>query len=137
MTPQLIPYRALLRHENGDPRPPDFGKMASWDNLTLSMKMDPVREARRASLCLIAGVERPDVSCNGCENSPGFRLHTGLAFSTKKPRILPFSPSITSFAHTTQRSAAGALEIHVLLPFKVHPSEVLVAVVSIEEGSEP
>ena len=58
-------------------------------------------------------------------------------FSTKKPRILPFSPSMDSLAQITKRSATGELEIHVLLPFRVHPSEVFFAVVSMDEGSEP
>ena len=61
MTPQLIPNLALLRQENGDPSPLDFGKIASEGMLTSSMKIDPVMEARRASLCLIAGADNPGV----------------------------------------------------------------------------
>jgi len=62
MTPQEIPYLALLRHENGDPRPPDLGSRASWGTLTSSMNTDPVMDARRASLFLMAGAEIPGVS---------------------------------------------------------------------------
>lgn len=60
-----------------------------------------------------------------------------LTFSIMKPRTLPLLPSTTSRAQITKTSATGALEIHVLLPFNVHPSAVLVAVVSIEDGSDP
>lgn len=84
------------------------------------MKMDPVIDARRDILFLIAGAERP-----------------GVPFSTKKPRTLPFSPFSTTRAQMTNKSATGALEIQVLLPLRTQPSDVLVAVVSIEEGSEP
>jgi hypothetical protein len=61
MTPQLIPYLALFRQENGPFNPCTPGSIFSFGILTLSMKMDPVREARRASLFLIAGVSRPGV----------------------------------------------------------------------------
>ena len=62
ITPHEIPYLALLRHENGDPRPPDLGSRASWGILTSSMNTDPVMDARRASLFLMAGAEIPGVS---------------------------------------------------------------------------
>jgi hypothetical protein len=61
MTPQLIPYLALFRQENGPFKPCTFGNMLSFGILTLSMKMDPVSEALSASLFLIAGVSRPSV----------------------------------------------------------------------------
>jgi len=68
MTPQEIPYLALLRHENGDPRPPDLGSRASWGILTSSMKTDPVIDARSASLFLMAGAEIPGVSYQSAES---------------------------------------------------------------------
>jgi hypothetical protein len=52
-------YRALLRHENAEARPLDFGRSESCETRTESMKMEPVRDARRASLFLIAGAVRP------------------------------------------------------------------------------
>lgn len=61
MTPHEIPYRALFKHENGDPRPPDLGSKASDAILTSSMKIEPVMEARSASLCLIWGADNPGV----------------------------------------------------------------------------
>lgn len=63
MTPHDMPYRALFRQENGDPNPPDLGKIASVGTLTSSRKRDPVIEARKASLFLIGGAEKPGVSC--------------------------------------------------------------------------
>ena len=56
-------YLAEFKHEKGDPRPFDLGKRASWGTRTESMKIDPVREARRATLFLIAGAERPFIPC--------------------------------------------------------------------------
>ena len=53
------------------------------------------------------------------------------------PLILPLTPSSMTRAQIMKTSATGALEIHVLLPFRVQPSLVRVAVVSIEDGSEP
>ena len=58
-------------------------------------------------------------------------------FSKMNPLILPLTPSSMTRAQMMKTSATGALEIHVLLPFSVHPSFVLVAVVSMEDGSEP
>jgi hypothetical protein len=68
ITPHEIPYLALLRHENGDPRPPDLGSRASWGILTSSMNTDPVIDARRASLFLMAGAEIPGVSCQSAKS---------------------------------------------------------------------
>jgi len=62
MTPHEIPYLALLRHENGDPRPPDLGSRASWGILTSSMNTDPVIDARKANLFLIGGAVIPGFS---------------------------------------------------------------------------
>lgn len=77
MTPHEIPYRALLRHENGDPRPPDLGSRASWEILTSSINTDPVMDARRASLFLIAGAEIPGVPCLSAKlyGRPGIQAH--------------------------------------------------------------
>jgi len=58
-------------------------------------------------------------------------------FSTRKPLILPFSPFSISLAQITNNPATGEFEIQVLDPFKVYPSLVLTAVVSIDDGSEP
>lgn len=63
ITPQLIPYLALFKHENGDPSPLDFGSKASSGSLTSSRKTEPVMLARRASLFFMAVVDRPWVSC--------------------------------------------------------------------------
>jgi hypothetical protein len=61
MTPHEIPYLALFKHEKGPLRPCTCGNMLDLGILTLSMKMDPVKDARRASLFLIAGVSSPFV----------------------------------------------------------------------------
>jgi hypothetical protein len=42
--------RALFKHENADPSPFDFGSKASCETRTESMKMEPVKEARRATV---------------------------------------------------------------------------------------
>ena len=56
-------HLAEFRHEKGDPRPLDLGRRASCGTRTVSMKIDPVREARRETLFLIAGAERPFIPC--------------------------------------------------------------------------
>ena len=71
MTPHEIPYRALFRHEKGDPNPPDLGRRASCGILTSSMKTEPVMEARRASLFLICGAVIPGVSFQLAHVLPG------------------------------------------------------------------
>ena len=52
-------YLALFKHENADPKPFDFGSSASCETRTESMKIEPVKDARRANLFFIAGVESP------------------------------------------------------------------------------
>ena len=61
MTPHDMPYRALLRHENGDPSPPVFGNIASEGILTSSIKTEPVTDARKANLCFMGGADIPGV----------------------------------------------------------------------------
>ncbi len=117
------------------------------------MKIEPVIDARSASLFLMAGVETPGVFCDTekirLQFQFGRRMDSillgwlgvkglvELTVSTMNPLIFPFSPSTTSLAQMIATSATGALEIQVLDPFNVYPSAVLVAVVSIDEGSEP
>lgn len=86
---------------------------------TSSMKMDPVTDARRDTLFLIWGAERPFIP-----------------FSSTKPRILP---SHAHLAQTTKTSAMGELEIHVLAPVRLNPPPpgISVAVVVIPAGSDP
>lgn len=63
MTPQEMPNRAELRHEKGAPSPRDPGRSASCVTLTESMKTEPVRDTRSASLFLIGGAVRPFAPC--------------------------------------------------------------------------
>src|SRR5687767_15228318 len=53
-------------------------------------------------------------------------------FSSTKPRM-----SSPSFAHTTNTSAIGELEIHVFVPVRLYPPGTFFARVCIEPGSEP
>ena len=50
---------AEFRHENAELRPLDFGRSESCETCTESMKIEPVADARRAILFLIAGADRP------------------------------------------------------------------------------
>lgn len=59
ITPKEIPSRALLRHENGPFNPATPGSICPEWTCTESMKIDPVTLARKASLWLILGAERP------------------------------------------------------------------------------
>ena len=115
MAPQAMPARATLRQPNGPARPFTFGSRFSSGTNTSSSTISPVIEARNESLPSILGVENPLVPR-----------------STKKPRMTP-----SSLAHTTARSATGALVIHILAPVSRYPPAAFSARVIIEPGSEP
>ena len=85
-TPQEIPNRALLRHENGPFKPLTVGKIFYFGTLTLSKVISPVIEAFNESLPLILLACRPFIP-----------------FSRIKPRMSPAS----SLAQTTNTSAMG------------------------------
>ncbi len=95
MAPQAMPKRALFRQEKGPRRPFTPGSRFSSGTNTSERPISPVTEARRDSLSPIVVVEKP--------SKPR---------STTKPRISP-----SSRAHTTARSAMGALVIQYLAPF--------------------
>lgn len=52
-------HRALFRQLNGALSPCPWGRIWSCGTLTASMKIDPVTDARRATLFLIDGASRP------------------------------------------------------------------------------
>ena len=62
-------------------------------------------------------------------------LNPSIPFSRINP-LIAFSCSL-DFAHTTNTSAIGELEIHILEPDKRYPPSTFVAVVFIEPGSDP
>ena len=92
-----MPKRALLRQPNGPPKPRASGSLFSSGTNTLSITTSPVHEARKESLFLSFGVVRP---------------------SMPRSRMKPRMTSSSSFAHTTNTSASGALEIHILAPLR-------------------
>jgi len=71
-----------------------FGSTFSSGTNASSSTTSPVIEVRNESLPSIFGVDKPLVPR-----------------STRKPRMTP-----SSLAHTSARSATGALVIHILLP---------------------
>src|SRR5512134_2682223 len=98
-----MPYLAELRQVKGPFRPLTSGKAFSSGQKTLSITISPVTEVLKPTLPWIFGAERP------------------LApLSRMKPRISPTLPlSSTSFAQTTNTSAIGELEIHILEPVRL------------------
>ena len=54
-----VTYLAEFRQAKAEPRPLDFGRSASCETRTESIKMEPVVEARRAILFLMAGADKP------------------------------------------------------------------------------
>ena len=99
ITPQAMPKRARLRHPKGPFKPSTPGSKASSPTSTSFITISPVIEVRSDSLPPIFGAERPLVP-----------------LSRTKPLILP--PCASDLAQTTKTSAMGALEIHVLAPFR-------------------
>src|SRR5450759_1418664 len=91
----LIPEDNLLPNVRGLAGP--FGSRLSSGIRQSSSTISPVMEARKLSLPSILGVEKPLVPR-----------------STMKPRM-----TLASLAHTTARSATGALEIQVLAPLSL------------------
>lgn len=55
---------AEFKQEKAEPRPLDFGRTASSETRTESINIDPVKEARSATLFLIAGAVRPLSPCH-------------------------------------------------------------------------
>ena len=94
-----MPKRARVRQPNGPLRPETLGSRFSSGTTTPSITTSPVIEARSDSLPPIFGAERPF-----------------MPFSSTKPRIS--SPWAADFAQTTNTSASGALEIHILVPVR-------------------
>jgi hypothetical protein len=76
-----------------------LGSSALSGTTTPSITISPVTEARSESLPPILGAESPF-----------------MPFSRIKPRIWLLCSA--DFAHTTNTSAIGALEIHILLPVR-------------------
>ncbi len=111
----MIPYRASFRQDSGPFSPCTPGSIASAGSRTPSSTSSLVTEARRESLCLIAGAENP-----------------GVAVGTTKPR----TPSSVC-AQTTATSATDPLVIHILRPSSSQSVPSRRARVRIEAGSEP
>src|SRR5450759_1342499 len=84
--------------------PLTFGNRFSSGTKTSSMTISPVTDARRLNLPSIFGADRPFIP-----------------FSRRNPRMSPSS----SFAQTTNRSAIGALVIHIFEPCSTYPSAIL------------
>lgn len=59
---------AEFKQEKAEPRPIDFGRRASSETRTESIKIDPVNEARSATLFLMAGAVRPLSPCHPVVN---------------------------------------------------------------------
>ena len=93
---------AEFKHEKADPSPFVLGKSASRETRTESMNMEPVREARRASLFFMAGAERPRRPYDtDLLNRSGFLAKAPITLSSRKPRILL---SHLQFAQITKTS---------------------------------
>ena len=114
--PHAIPKRAESRQLNGAPKPDRFGKILLLGTLTFSKINSPVDDALKDSFPCISGVEKPSIP-----------------LSTINPCILPDS----SFAQTTAMCANGALEIHILAPFRITWSPSSLKLESIPPGFEP
>ena len=107
-----------MRHPNGPFNPSTPGSRASSPTSTSSIWIMPVIDARSDSLPSIFGVSRP------------------LApFSSTNPRMAP--PWASDFAHTTNTSAIGELEIQVFAPDSRYPPSTLRARVVMPPGSDP
>ena len=115
MAPQAMPARATLRQPKGPASPLAFGNRFSSGTNASSSTISPVIEVRSESLPSIFGVDRPFVSR-----------------SIRKPRMTP-----SSLAHSTARSATGALVIHIFVPVSRYPPGAFCARVAMEPGSEP
>ncbi len=98
ITPQAIPYLAILRQEKGPLKLWTSGKTLSSETKTLSRKICPVIEALNENFPSIFGVFKPSTP-----------------LSTIKPLKMPCS----SFAHIIRTSAIGELVIQVLEPFRL------------------
>jgi len=82
---------AEFRQEKAEPRPLDFGRSVSCDTRTESMKMDPVADARRATLFLMTDTERPFRPCEGTIRTEAmvkeFQKEVLITFSKMNPRM--------------------------------------------------
>src|SRR6266436_2369944 len=104
----------------GDLSPPDFGSTASLDTHTSCNTSSLVSLARRLSLPFWSLAEKPFVFVG-----------------TMKPRIDSTSSILPVLAHTTASWAVEPLVIHILAPFRTHPSFVSFATVIIPAGFDP
>jgi hypothetical protein len=82
---------AEFRQEKGELRPLDFSRSVSRETRTESMKMDPVADARRATLFLMTDTERPFRPCKGTTRSEAmrkeFQKKVLITLSKMKPRM--------------------------------------------------
>ena len=115
MAPQMIPYRASLRQENGPFRPVTPGSTASAGSRTSVSVMSHWMDARMDSLGSIAVAVNP-----------------GVSVGITKPRI----PSWV-LAQMIATSAIEARPIQRLVPVSSQPSPSRTAVVSMLDGSLP
>ena len=91
-------------------------------------------DTRKASLFLICGAERPGVPFS--KRKPRTLLsHLHRAQMSKRSLQCRLRDRNTTIAKGTY--ATDALEIHVLLPFRMNPSSTSSAVVTNPAGSEP
>jgi len=86
-----------LRQPNGPFSPETLGKSALSGTTTPSITISPVTDSRRLSFPTIFGADSPF-----------------MPFSRMNPRIWLLCSA--DLAQTTNTSAIGALEIHILLP---------------------
>src|SRR2546426_5112734 len=118
--PQAIPYRACVRHSNGDFKPADWGRSAPVGTCTSWSTSSLVSLARRLSLPFWSLAEKPLV-----------------LVGTMKPRIEFISSTLPVLAHTMASCAVEPLVIHILAPFKTQPSFVSFATVIMPAGFDP
>ena len=82
---------AEFRQEKAEVRPLDFGRSVSCETRTESMKMDPVADARRATLFLMTDTERPFRPWKGTTRSDAmvkeFQTEVLITLSKMKPRM--------------------------------------------------
>src|SRR5690348_13393360 len=120
IAPQLIPYRAWVRHMSGLLRPPLLGRIASLGTRQSCRTISLVSLARRESFPFWS-----------------FAVNPLVLVGTMKPRMLFASSMAPVFAQMMLTVACEPLVIHILAPFRSQPSLVSLAVVIIPPGLEP
>src|SRR5215471_3412767 len=115
VTPQTMPNRASVRHDNGPRSPVTPGSTADDGSRTESRTSSEVMDARSDIFLWMSRAENP-------------RVLRG----TRNPRM----PSSVE-AHTTAMSAMEPLVIHIFVPLSTQSEPSRTAWVRIEAGSDP